>query len=112
MLGTFAPGRDSCDAHRVFRLPPNRNDEMELLTLEVLEVRVKDFGTSISAEIWYELLDPSPAPTSLTRLSELLRVQFCNGGSSSSVSFLTRTTCSSSSSSGWSNGLDQFLGDE
>ena len=50
MLGIF-PDRDICDAHSWLRLPPNRNEDRELLKLDVRELRFKGviIGTSISA---------------------------------------------------------------
>lgn len=49
MLGSLES--ESCEAHRWLRLPPNRKEERELLRLEVLELRVRDVGTSIKALI-------------------------------------------------------------
>jgi len=50
MLGSL-PERESCEAQRWLRLPPNRKEERELLRLDVLELRVREVGTSIRALI-------------------------------------------------------------
>ena len=49
MLGSLE--RESWEAHRWLRLPPNRKEERELLRLEVRELLVRDVGTSIKALI-------------------------------------------------------------
>ena len=43
--------RDSWEAHSLFRLPPNRNEEIELERDEVREVRLSEVGASIRALI-------------------------------------------------------------
>lgn len=43
--------RESWEAHNLFKLPPNRKDEMELDREEVREQRPSDVGASIRALI-------------------------------------------------------------
>lgn len=62
--------RDNWDAHNLFKLPPNRNDEMELDSDDVRDPRpIIDVGASIRALIGYGFIaerNTEEEPSSVT----------------------------------------------